>query len=200
MRCMRTHGRCYPPLRSEHIDALVDGITPFEREVYQQLATYCFGEAVCWPSQDLLARDLGCHRLKVNRAIGALERAGWLTRLAKRWSPLSHWQHNVYELLEPWKPISRWVSERIVERGKRRYWARLRAMNTNRNGCPSRGLIAAPEPPPRSADKLPPVVRWRDVGRSGNAGDEGRARTVARALTLVVPRLSTHVLVVAQGT
>lgn len=190
-------------LRRELVDAVVDcaGITPFQREVYQQLATYCFGEASCYPSQDLLASDLGCHRLKVNRAISALERAGWLTKLEKRWSPVSRWQYNVYELLEPWKPISRWVSERIVERGKRRYWARLRAMNTNRNGCPLRGAHSRPpDPLPRTADKLPPAFRLRDVSDPGTKRSERRNAGVATTPALVVPRLCTHVPVVARVT
>lgn len=145
-------------LRRELVDAAIaraHGVSDSDQAVYQQLATYCFGEAVCWPSHELLAVDLGMSRLRVTRAVGRLERAGWLRRLERRWSPRTRWMHNVYELLEAWTPISRWVAEHIVKRSERRRWgrfeARYRAVNTNRSwGAHSR----PPNPPPRSADKL----------------------------------------------
>jgi predicted transcriptional regulator len=148
----------YPVLRSDQASAAVDrahGISERDRAVYQQLATYCFGEAVCWPSHDILARDLGLSRLAVTRAMRRLEVAGWLRKTERRWSPRTRWMHNVYELLEAWTPISPWVAEHIVRRSKRRDWARFSAryaaVNTNVVG----GHIACPpNPTPSRADKL----------------------------------------------
>jgi hypothetical protein len=150
-------------LRRQVVDEAVDrarGISTRDRAVYQQLATYCFGEAVCWPSHELLAVDLGLSRLQVTRTMRRLEVAGWLRKLERRWSPRTRWMHNRYELLEPWTPISRWVAEHIVRRSERRGWARFsgryRAVNTNVVG----GHIARPpNPAPSRADKLPDSVQ-----------------------------------------
>ena len=35
------------------------GVSPLDRNVYQQIASYAFSEAVCWPSQQAIADDPG---------------------------------------------------------------------------------------------------------------------------------------------
>jgi hypothetical protein len=163
-------------LRREVVDEAVDrahGVSTRDRAVYQQLATYCFGEAVCWPSHELLALDLGLSRLQVTRTMRRLEVAGWLRKLERRWSPRSRWMHNRYELLEPWTPISRWVADHICKRSERRDWARFQArygaVNTNVVG----GLIARPpNPAPSRADKLHDVLS----GVVGGLGPPRRRR------------------------
>jgi hypothetical protein len=118
------------------------GVSRMARVVYQQRACYCFGEAVTWSSQKLIGRDLGVSQPTVSRADGELCKTGRMRLVGRRWSPRTGWMHNVYELLVPWNPISRWVADHIVERGLFRGWkarfdARYRAVNTNRRLSPT---------------------------------------------------------------
>jgi hypothetical protein len=146
-------------------------IRPFDRTVYQALAAYCFGEAVCWPSQDTLAADLGCSRYSVNRSIGRLKGAGWLT-VTKR-PGRTGWLHNIYELLEGWRPVGRRVAERIVERARR---LRSRGLHTNPEGVGRRdGLRGAQQGPERHrrSTGVRGDARPRPVAAAGD--DRGRA-------------------------
>ena len=40
------------------VDA-AQGVSPFDRVVYQAIASYAFGEAIAWPSQQTIAEDIG---------------------------------------------------------------------------------------------------------------------------------------------
>jgi DNA-binding transcriptional MocR family regulator len=120
------------------------------RRVYEEgLAAYCFGEAVCWPSQATLARDLGLSRWQVNRAVRELVAAGWVEVVEQRVGRRG-WRHNVYALLEGWRPVADRVRRRIVERARRR--------NTNPKGLGRRprpsgaplGLVVAQSRPRRA--------------------------------------------------
>lgn len=129
-------------------------VSDFDRDVFQALAAYCFHEAVCWPSQALIARDLGSSQPTVSRSIGRLREAGWLKIIERRWSSRYGKLHNVYELLEAWKPISRWVAEHIVKRARdRRFWAvnsNRRLSAVKRGWRASRGAHSRPPDPPPS--------------------------------------------------
>jgi DNA-binding transcriptional MocR family regulator len=143
------------------IDTAVDnvGVGDFDRAVYQALAAYCFDEAVCWPRQELVARDLGCSRYQVTRAVQRLARAGWLKitkRLGVRFYRGRRWLHNVYELLEPFKPVSRWVADRIVERS---IWRRRRRVHTNHVVVGPRSQVASVQ-----VD----VIRWIGIVTAPN--------------------------------
>ncbi len=116
------------------------------------MAAYAFDEPVCWPSQSLIASDIGTlgaehwhsgvrpprvvTRLMVTRSIARLLEKGWLRTLPRKWSRRTRWTHNVYELLEPWN-VSEDVARRIVRRAHlRRYrqtWATW-AANAHRTG------------------------------------------------------------------
>jgi DNA-binding transcriptional MocR family regulator len=100
------------------------------RTLYHEvLAAYCFGEAVCWPSQRLLASETGVSQPTISRRLRDLEAAGWLT-IERRLSP-NGWVMNVYTLLQPFA-VSRWLAERIVKRARsRRPPMHREAVNTN---------------------------------------------------------------------
>jgi helix-turn-helix protein len=116
-------------------------VSAFDRRVYQQIASYAFGEAIAWPGQATVARDLGCSRQAVNRAVQWLVRAGWLEVIERR-PGRRGWTHCVYALLAPFT-ISRWVARRIVDRARRR---RLRGVSTNPKGQGRRDVTnGAPE-------------------------------------------------------
>jgi hypothetical protein len=100
-------------------------VCPFDRSVYRAIANYAFDEAVAWPSQQLVAEELGCRRESVNRAVQRLVRAGWL-RVSKRFSRRSGWCHNVYELLADYR--TGWLT---IKRITRRAHARRRPGHTN---------------------------------------------------------------------
>jgi DNA-binding transcriptional MocR family regulator len=113
-------------LDQDTIDRAVDaahGLTLLDRAVYDQIATYAFSEAVCWPAQQTIADDLGITRVRVSRAVGRLERAGWLSISARPRGRFGWW-FNVYELLHAWAPVPAWVRDHIVQR------AELRALRT----------------------------------------------------------------------
>jgi helix-turn-helix protein len=133
-------------------------ISAFDRGVYQALAAYCFGEPVCWPSQEVLGRDLGCSRYAVNRSIGRLIQAGWL-RITEKRPGRRGWRHNVYTLLAAWRPVDRGTAKRIVECARRR---RLRGLHTNPEGFGRSGDLNGTQRGPRSAQEA-----------SKNPGEDG---------------------------
>ncbi len=150
-------------------------VSEFDRRVYRAIAAYAFDEAECHPSQERIADDLGCARESVSRAVRRLVKAGWLV-VRKRWSWRSRWQHNVYDLLEPYA-VSDLAMRRITRRAHntarkraRRIAARLAANrplrpdHTNPKGwcgcgwCKTdRASIRRPPPPLRGP--LPLMVR-----------------------------------------
>jgi DNA-binding transcriptional ArsR family regulator len=149
-------------------------VSDFDRAVFQSLAAYCFHEAVCWPSQTLIARELGVSQPTVSRSVGRLREAGWLKIIERRWGSRCRKLHNVYELLEAWKPISRWVAAKIVKRARdRRFWA----VNSNRRSstakpgwrAPRGAHSRPPDPPPRqtqASDVQNGIVGEEEVGSS----------------------------------
>ena len=74
------------------------GVNELDLVVYERIASYAFTDAICWPSQQTIADDLGVTRVRVSRAVGRLEKAGWLS-IALRPRGRYGWWHNVYELL-----------------------------------------------------------------------------------------------------
>src|SRR5688500_10307132 len=143
-------------------------VSPLAERVYRAMAAYAPDEAICFPSQKLIALDVGCTRETVNRKIRELIDAGWLRITERRWSFRSGWRHNVYELLAPYA-VSELAMKRITRRAHntakkraRRVLARLRdgaplrADHTNPKGwcdCPvcktDRAKIGHPPPPVR---------------------------------------------------
>ena len=65
-------------LHEEAVHAELAPVSARAERTYGAIARYAFGEAVCHPSQELLARDLGCARETVNRDVRELREAGWL--------------------------------------------------------------------------------------------------------------------------
>jgi DNA-binding transcriptional MocR family regulator len=121
------------PLDQATIDRAVDasqGIGDVGRAVYQAIASYALSEAVCWPSQQTIADDLGIKRVRVSRAVGRLERAGWLSKSARLRGRYG-WTFLVYELLHAWAPVPEWVRQHIVQRAQRRV---LNPLRTNSRG------------------------------------------------------------------
>jgi len=106
-----------------------------DRRVYRAIACYCPDEAVCWPSQDLIAEDLGISRETVNRSCARLRRAGWLIWVRLK-SAISRWQFNRYELLEPFE-VSALAMKRITRRAHRR--RRLAKLEKARSEAQIRG-------------------------------------------------------------
>jgi hypothetical protein len=142
------------------IDA-AHGVSELDRAVFQQIASYAFSEAVCWPSQQTIADDLGLPaksgRQQVSRSVGRLENAGWLNKSARLRGRYG-WTFLVYELLAPWKPVAEWVRDHIVSRAEKRS---ATAVRTN-----SRGTSAK-----LRADWVPPTLR--DVMRAIAASAQG---------------------------
>lgn len=138
------------------------GLTPFDRIVYRRICRYdFFSKGESWPSQQLIATELGCHRSKVCRSIGRLIRAGWLLITDRVWSPRSGWLHNKYALLEPYA-VSDLAAKAIAARSRYRGWKQRYAalydrLHTNRGSYRSE-----PESKP---DR--PSVRARKVWRPG---------------------------------
>lgn len=132
------------PTRAQIHDAVEwAGLSAFDRAVHRAYWAYCFDEAVCWPSQALIVRDLrelGIRRSQasVSRAVDRLVKAGKMCVRAKRWSPRTRHLHNVYEMLAPpLRAISSLAADRIVARGYWRRWkarwgAKYEAVNRNR--------------------------------------------------------------------
>jgi DNA-binding transcriptional MocR family regulator len=94
-------------------------LRPFDERVYQAISAYAWDEATCYPSQALVAEDLGCTRETVNRAVQRLIAAGWLTIIEKCRAPGSRWTHNVYELYERFQ-VGALTIRRIVRRAHKR--------------------------------------------------------------------------------
>jgi hypothetical protein len=120
---------------------------PLDRAVYQGLASYAFGEPICWPSQVRIARELGISQPTVSRSIARLVAAGWIEIIERRPARVEPFTHNVYALLAPWKPVAAWVRDRIVERARA---AHLFAVNTNLKGSRAfrpRNVAAVPLAP-----------------------------------------------------
>lgn len=144
---------------------------------------YAFGEAVVWPSQQLLAVDLGYQRTQVNRAIARLVRKGYVRIIERRWSPRSGWLHNVYELLEAFA-VDRTAANRIVARSRRRAWkqrysARYEQVHTNRREYP---IERYPKADPRCRNRR--KVWWPGLVPLGLlAGGAGLSRTYGRSPT-----------------
>lgn len=111
-----------------------DGPSDFDRAVYKAIAMYAWDEAECHPSQWTIARDIGCSREAVNRAVRRLVDAKWLRISERRWSPRSKWSHNVYELYEHFA-VGALTIKRIVRRAHKRRtrWADWEA-GTARSG------------------------------------------------------------------
>lgn len=98
-------------------------VSEFDRSVYQGIANYAWNEPECHPSQETVARDIGCARESVNRSVRRLIEAGWLTIKEKRWSPRKGWCHNVYELHAPYVvgvPTIKRIVRRAHNTAKRR--------------------------------------------------------------------------------
>jgi hypothetical protein len=77
-------------------------VSPRAERTYRAIACYAFDEPVCHPSQETIARDLGCARETVNRDVRELREAGWLRIKERRrgWHDGEPgWWFNVYELL-----------------------------------------------------------------------------------------------------
>jgi hypothetical protein len=111
------------PFDDVPFDLEPEALTLNERKVFQALWTYSFdSEAIVYPSQARLAKDVGVSRQTVNQIIGRLINKRWVKMIDKRWAPswtpLSgprRWMHNVYELLEPpLRPISDLVAKSIT--------------------------------------------------------------------------------------
>jgi predicted transcriptional regulator len=93
-------------------------VSIFDQRVYRAIAAYAWNEPECHPSQETIARDIGCARESVNRAVRRLITAGWLRIKDKRlgrWRNGQRWMHNVYELLAPFAVAATTV-KRIVRR------------------------------------------------------------------------------------
>lgn len=107
----------------------VTALRATDRLVYAAIAEHAFDEAVCYPSQALIARKLGICRETVNRSCGRLRAAGWLD-----WTYIKRprrWWHNQYELLEAYC-VSPLAAKRITKRAHRR--SRKRD-HTNKKYC-----------------------------------------------------------------
>src|SRR5687767_10452126 len=90
-------------------------VSSLAERVYRVIAAYAPDEPICFPSQRLIARDVGCTRETANRKVQELIRAGWLRIVDTRWSFRTGWQHNVYELLAPFA-VSALAMKRITRR------------------------------------------------------------------------------------
>jgi DNA-binding transcriptional MocR family regulator len=120
-----------------------------------------------FPSQALLAKDLGVARETVNRSIKRLERAEKLI-IRKRWSWRSGWQHNVYELLEPPShPIPERVRRRIVRRAHKRRWLKARVARgevagkgPDHTNCEAVGSCRCRSCQPRRQKPVRPGSHW----------------------------------------
>jgi helix-turn-helix protein len=113
-----------------------------DRAVLNAHGAYCFGEAICWPSQHTIASDLGCSQATVSRSIKRLIGDGHMELIEKR-PGRRGWVHHVYALLGAWRPVSRWAAKQIVDRARRR---RPRGLHTNPRGQGHRDITnGAPE-------------------------------------------------------
>jgi predicted transcriptional regulator len=122
----------------EAVDRTHQDLAPvgdLDQRVYAAFARYAFDEAEAWPSQDRIAGELGLCRETINRSVGRLVEAGWMTVKERRWSWRSRWMHNVYELLAPFC-VSELAAKAITRRAhntrrKRLARARARGLSTN---------------------------------------------------------------------
>lgn len=164
-------------LREEGLEPVSD----WEAGIYRAIAAYAWDEAECHPSQETIARDVGCTRESVNRAVRRLIAAGWLAIKERRWSPRSRWCHNVYELLAPFV-VGVATIKRITSRAHNTAKSRARRLqerfdHTNKQwsgrgkpgwcGCgwckPDRGRFQGPQPLHLARDRLRPAgPGWRD--------------------------------------
>ena len=87
-----------------------------DERVYRELTTYCFDEAVCFPSQVTIARRLRICRQAVNESIQRMVDRGWLTIRKVRGD---RWDRNEYELLRGYL-VSDLANRRITRRAHRR--------------------------------------------------------------------------------
>lgn len=174
----------------------LEPVSDFDDRVFRAIAAYAWDEAECHPSQETVARDVGCTRESVNRAVRRLRAAGWLTIKEKRWSPRSDWCHNVYELLAPFV-VGVGTIKRIVRRAHsganraaRRFSERLdhtkSVKRVGRCRCgwckPDRGPFNGPSPVHLAQRRWRPAnPYWRD--------DLAVALQVRQALSPLTPTL-----------
>jgi DNA-binding transcriptional MocR family regulator len=112
------------PIAAEARQREPEPVSAFDRGVSQAITAYAFDEAECCPSQRLVALDVSCARETVNRSVGRLVRAGWLA-IRKRRRAGWPWDHNVYELLEPYA-VSALTARKIIRRAHKRARRALR--------------------------------------------------------------------------
>lgn len=157
-------------------------VSDLDRRVYAAIACYAPDEAECFPSQRLIALDLGIRRETVNRCVHRLREAGWLV-ISKRWAgPWAKWMHNVYELHAEYAVSTlalRRITRRAHRRARQRAWmegvrARDRSFDhTNREvwggscGCrycrPDRtGVGRPPRRFPRPVSPLRRIEMWAE--------------------------------------
>ena len=60
------------------------GLSHRARAVYMYLKDRCGGQSQCWPSIRTIAEGLGISRSTVKRALGELERAGYIEKEPRR--------------------------------------------------------------------------------------------------------------------
>ena len=133
-------------------------VSDLDRRVYAAIAAYAPDEPICWPSQALIASEVGCSRVTVNHAVRRLRAAGWLRIIERRLSRRTGWRHNVYELLAPFA-VSALAMKRITRRAHKAAKRRIRrafpgSVYTNKEeSCPCRRCrpektsIGRPPPP-----------------------------------------------------
>jgi predicted transcriptional regulator len=164
------------PFDDVPFDLAPEALTLNERKVFQALWTYSFdSEAIVYPSQARLAKDVGVSRQTVNQIIGRLINKRWVKMIDKRWAPswtpLSgprRWMHNVYELLQPpLRPISDLVAKRITRRAHRaRKPFRLVSVRVSERVAQKRGRICRCKHcrvDYASVRKPPPLIRPRSA-------------------------------------
>ncbi|MGB9376393.1 MAG: helix-turn-helix domain-containing protein [Mycobacteriales bacterium] len=168
---------------------LADDVSQFDRRVYQAIAAYAWDEAECYPSQERVARDVGCARESANRAVQNLIAAGWLRIKARRWRPGARYWHNVYELLADYR-VGDLTMKRIIRRchntaRKRaaRLTRRLDHTNTVRSGRGKPGWCGCPHcRPDRARVKRPPPLPVRPPPRSATLAKRVAERLQAKGL------------------
>lgn len=81
------------------------GASPRAIQIYGLLKRYAGEDRIAWPHQSTLAKDLGCSRQTISRAVTELREAGWI-KVKRRGLAPGVWYH-LYETPQPCKnPVS----------------------------------------------------------------------------------------------
>ena len=75
-----------------------DRLQPSRWQVLAAISWHAKTDGYAWPDQDLLAFETGLNRSTVNRAVGDLERLGYLVKV-KRKRRHGHWPANTYRVV-----------------------------------------------------------------------------------------------------